>query len=141
VAAVVTGDQNQQGPPSKVPGRRRERLSYSQRLHDPKDFQRVYNAQNVVRAQNVVLFFAPNGMPQSRLGVSVGTKYGNAVRRNRIKRVFRAAFRKCQKSLPASFDYVLVPRMGVKEYSTAEVERSLRGMLKKIIVQEPKPAK
>jgi ribonuclease P protein component len=125
----------------KVPGRRRERLSHRQRLHDPKDFQRVYAAQKVVRAQNVVLFFAPNGMKFSRLGVSVGTKYGNAVRRNRIKRVFRAAFRHCQHSLPAGNDYVLVPRMGVKEYNTAAVEQSLRGMLKKIDLPEKQSGK
>ena len=102
-------------------GGKRERLTYSQRLHDPKDFQRVYAAQKSIHAQNVVLFLCPNGLPASRLGVSVGTKHGNAVRRNRIKRVFRAGFRKMQHQLPAGFDYVLIPRKGVADYSTASV--------------------
>ena len=106
-------------------GAKGERLTYSQRLHDPREFQKVYAAQKAIHAPNVVVFFCPNGLNRARLGVSVGTKHGNAVRRNRIKRVFRAAFRNCQNLLPAGFDYVLVPRKGVKEYSTEGVRATL----------------
>jgi len=107
----------------------RERLRYSQRLHDPRDFQRVYAAQKSIHAPNVVVFLCPNEMKAARLGVSVGTKHGNAVRRNRIKRVFRAAFRKMQRVLPGGFDYVFVPRKGVAEYSTASVCQALERIL------------
>jgi len=121
-------------------GSKRERLTFSQRLHDPKDFQRVYAAQKSVHAPNVIVCFCLNGMPISRLGVSVGTKHGNAVRRNRIKRVFRAAFRKMQHELPTGFDYVLIPKKGIAEYSTLTVLSSLERMLteakfKRLIVE------
>jgi ribonuclease P protein component len=113
-------------------GGKRERLTYSQRLHDPREFQKVYAAQKVIHAPKVVVFFCPNGTQHARLGVSVGTKHGNAVRRNRIKRVFRAAFRQTQNVLPIGFDYVLVPRKGVKEYTTADIREALEKMASRV---------
>jgi len=104
---------------------RKRRLSHAQRLHAPRDFERVYAGKQAVHASEVVVFYSPNGMQRARLGVSVSTKHGNAVRRNRIKRVFRAAYRQCQSILPQGFDYVLIPRKGVKEYSTALVAAAL----------------
>lgn len=102
-----------------------ERLPYSKRLHDPKEFQRVYDTKTAVHGPLVVVFVRANGRPTARLGVSVSTKHGNAVRRNRIKRVLRAAFRQARESLPSGVDYVFVPRKGVKEFSTAAVRASL----------------
>jgi len=46
----------------------------------------------------------------ARLGLSVGKKvWKSAVRRNRVRRVFREAFRLEQHRLPAGFDLVLIP--------------------------------
>ena len=69
--------------------------------------------------------YCPNGLGYSRLGVSVGVKHGNAVKRARIKRVFRAAFREARNDLPKGFDYVLIPRKGVAEYVSARIKTAL----------------
>lgn len=116
---------------SKAQSARREGLTYAQRLHDPKEFERVYAVRKAVRTPKVVVFLCPNGMADARLGVSVGRKHGNAVRRNRIKRVFRAAFRLCRAQLPGGLDYVLVPRQGVKDYTTAGVREILLASAKR----------
>jgi len=102
-----------------------ERLPYSKRLHDPNEFQRVYDAKTAVHGPLIVIFVRANGRSTARLGVSVSSKHGNAVRRNRIKRVLRAAFRQAQSSLPPGVDYVFVPRKGVKDFTTALVRASL----------------
>jgi ribonuclease P protein component len=82
----------------------------------------------------VVICYCANGLKVARLGVSVGVKHGNAVRRNRIKRVFRAAFRLSQTVLAGGVDYVLIPRLGVKEYTTKAVCEALLAAGKKLKV-------
>ena len=110
---------------------RRERLRPSQRLHDPREFEHVYAGKKAVRLPSVVVCFCINDLGLSRLGVSVSSKNGNAVRRNRIKRVFRAAFRHSQRVLPVGYDYVLIPRKEV-EYSTELVIAALEEAARKI---------
>lgn len=45
-----------------------------------------------------------NGLPYSRFGLVVSRRHGNAVRRNRIKRVLREAFRLTRHELPVGLD-------------------------------------
>ena len=86
------------------------------RFSFPKKKRLISNSQfkavldNGRRRINGVLMFymAKNDLEYSRLGVSVGKSYGNAVVRNRLKHLMREAFRQNQHQIPAGFDYVLM---------------------------------
>ncbi len=86
------------------------------RLTFPKKKRLVSNSQfkavmaNGRRRSNGVLalYMARNDCEYSRLGVSVGKSRGNAVVRNRLKRLMREAFRQNQERIPAGFDYLLM---------------------------------
>ena len=126
-----------EGPP-------RGRLSKSslarfQRLHQPKEFERVYAARQAVHTSGLVVFACPNGLSFARLGVSVGSKHGNAVRRNRIKRVLRAAFRLSRHLLPPGNDYVLVPKRAGGECTTAAVCEVLERVARKLRNKDERP--
>ena len=64
------------------------------------------------------------------LGICVSKKHGKSVKRNRIKRLLREAFRAVCPALGGQYSVVLIPKQA-EEYSLAAFEKSLRSALKK----------
>ena len=82
-----------------------------QRLLSREDFDRVYK-QDHFAANDVLVIRARRNSSNSRLGLAVSKKVGNAVVRNRWKRRIREAFRLQQDVLPTGLDIVVRPRKG-----------------------------
>jgi ribonuclease P protein component len=80
----------------------------SKRLVSNRQFKAVFDSNECFSNGFLVLFVSPNGCSCRRFGVSVGKSCGNAVVRNRLKRLLRAVFQQSQDQIPAGFDYVLV---------------------------------
>jgi ribonuclease P protein component len=74
------------------------------------DFERAYRQGARARGAIVALVVCPNGLPHARLGLSVGRAiWKSAVRRNRIRRIFREAFRLSYAELPPGVDVIMIP--------------------------------
>jgi ribonuclease P protein component len=79
------------------------------RLLRPSDFERVFAARNSAANPWLVMYGAANDIGHPRLGITVSRKIGNAVERNRWKRLLRDAFRRSQYDLPP-LDLVCIAR-------------------------------
>ena len=86
------------------------RFGRSRRIILTRDFARAYEARRSGVDQNLAVYAVPNGLTQSRLGLSVSRRVGDSVARNHIKRLLREAFRTSLGELPEGFDLVAVVR-------------------------------
>jgi ribonuclease P protein component len=87
-----------------------EQFPARQRIRSGSEFRRVYASKVRVTEGGMLIYGCLNGLGYPRLGLSVSRKVGNAVARNRWKRLLREAFRKSRADLPAGIDLVIVPR-------------------------------
>ena len=84
------------------------------RLRRPADFERVYAERRTASDGRLTVCCRTNGLAYSRLGLSVSSRIGNAVVRNRWKRLLREAFRLRRAVLPVGVDLVAIPRGGIE---------------------------
>lgn len=98
-------------------------------LKDNKAFLKCYKKGRFAADKIVAAYFVPNGSPYNRFGITAGKKQGNAVTRNRIKRIVRAAYRQTEAEFPIGYDIVFVGRNDIGEKKTQDIERFIRKRL------------
>lgn len=96
------------------------------RLRTPAEFDAVFAFKRSAADGTLVVYAMPNDLPHPRLGLSVSRKNGNAVVRNRLKRLYREAFRLTRAELPNA-DLILIPRRR-PEPTLDEVKASLKAL-------------
>ncbi|WP_453992625.1 ribonuclease P protein component [Bacillus nitroreducens] len=100
------------------------------RIKKNQDFQTVFKSgKSSANRQFVVYVLEKEGQEHFRIGLSVSKKLGNAVTRNRIKRLIRQFFLE-HKTQVKERDYVIIARKPVVEMSYEEVKKSLLHVLK-----------
>jgi ribonuclease P protein component len=93
-------------------------------LRRSADFRRVYDRRRSVSDVWLIVYACENALPYLRLGLSVSRKVGNAVQRNRLRRLYREAFRLTRHEMPTGLDLVLIPRRS-EAPTLEELKRSL----------------
>jgi ribonuclease P protein component len=102
----------------------RETFRPREHLRRPADFRRVYDRRRSASDEWLIVYACENNLPYLRLGLSVSRKSGQAVFRNRLRRLYREAFRLTRNELPSGLDLVLIPRTR-NEPTLADLKSSL----------------
>lgn len=88
------------------------------------EFRRIYAKGKCGVTSFLVVYARPNRYGHNRLGVTVSTKLGHAVVRNRVRRRIREIFRLNQASLAQGYDVIVVARTRAVGAEYRQLERA-----------------
>lgn len=98
------------------------------RVKSETDFQKVFHSgKSKANRQFVVYKLPKKGQKHFRVGISVGTKLGNAPIRNKIKRRIRHALMELDKEYDFNheLDFIVIARNPVPSMEYTEIKKSL----------------
>lgn len=90
----------------------------SARVRRRADYRRIQASRSRVHSRHFLVVIVPG--PAQRLGITVTKKIGNAVVRNRVKRVLREVFRRNRGLFPLGTDIVFIAKAGAGELRYAD---------------------
>ena len=97
----------------------------SDRLRRDAEFKQVLVNGRIYPGRECLVRILPNDTGQARLGIGSPRRYGNAVRRNRFRRLVREAFRRLRPELDA-LDVLVTPRKGLVHPTLEGLVRDLQ---------------
>ena len=106
------------------------RIKTTVSLKKNHEFRRLYARGKTRSDPYLAVYCRRNGRADlNRLGITVGTKIGGAVQRNRLRRRLREAYRINESRLRLGYDLVIVGRVRASHAEFQRLERSLLGLL------------
>ncbi len=113
-------------------------MHHSHRLKKNEEFQAVFQrGKSAANQQFIVYSLVQDGQAVFRIGISVSKKIGNAVVRNRVKRLIREAISSLEEAIIAGIDLVVIARPGTQDMSLQSLKSSLQHALKRAKVLKP----
>jgi ribonuclease P protein component len=111
------------------------------RLTRSTDFGRVRRSGKSYAHPLVVLITSKNQLKSTRFGVAAGKSVGNAVKRNRAKRLIRAALMPLLGEISPGWDIVILARQPLASADVHQTSFALRKILKRanLLIKMPSP--
>jgi ribonuclease P protein component len=111
-----------------------QRFRPQDRIRKRSEYQALYEKARRIPSRSFVLFVRANDSGRPRLGITVTKKIGDAVRRNRAKRLLREIFRRHKNELQ-DVDIVVNGRAPLPGAEYGRLEAELLGCLRPFLKQ------
>jgi ribonuclease P protein component len=103
----------------------RERFPKSARLRKRPEFLKLSRTGRKIHSAHFVILSGSNDSSETRLGITVSGKVGNAVARNRIKRSLREFFRRRRHELGTGLDFLVIARTNASQISSRKIAEEM----------------
>ena len=115
-----------------------QRFSKSRRVRRRAEFTRVFDLGLRAPGRYLTVLMGPNKAGTARLGIVASKKLGDAVHRNRAKRLIREVFRQAL-PLPAEqgVDVLVIPRRELFDATYSSLQSDFRGAIKRCAARLP----
>ena len=100
------------------------------RLRNNREFKKVYNNGNNYWNRNLILYKKKNDLEETRLGITITKKFGNAVVRNRVRRRLNEIYRLNLYRIKDGYDLVIIPKKNVIDLPYEKLKSALEHILK-----------
>ena len=108
-------------------------MQFSVPIKKNYEFRRVYNKGKSAATSCVVVYCKPyRAADKNRLGITVGTKIGKAVVRNKIRRRIKEIYRLNEGKLKSGYDIVIVARVRSRDAEYLELEKDILKLCAKL---------
>mgnify|MGYP001533395844 FL=1 len=104
------------------------------------EFRRIYRKGKSAVSPQLVIYCQRNRRGHSRLGVSVSTKLGCAVVRNRVRRRIREIYRLNKAKMLPGYDLIVVARVRVVETDYQKLDRTYLRLLEQLDLLREDPS-
>lgn len=101
-------------------------------VKENKEFTNIINTCKYSKDPNLVIYYKDNNLEYDRYGISISTKFGNAVERNLYKRRVRSIIDTNKKNYHIKRDYIIIIRKACKEGSYSSIKESYNSLMNKI---------
>ena len=110
------------------------RFRKQEHLRRTTDFRRVYDRRRSASDRWLIVYACENALDHNRIGLSVSRKVGQATHRNRLRRLYREAFRLTRHEMPTGLDLVLIPRSS-EEPTLEDLKASLPKLVRHVALK------
>ena len=108
-------------------------MGHVQTLNLNREFKRLYGRGKSSVHPILVTYRMKNRLGCNRIGITAGKKVGNAVSRNRARRLIREAYRQLEPQLPVGWDLVFVARTRTTLCKMDAVKAAMEQHLNKLL--------
>ena len=107
-------------------------MKFTDSLKNNYEFRRLYAKGQSARSPLMVVYCRRNKVQKNRLGITVSTKIGKAVVRNRIRRRLKEIYRLQEEKIQPGYDVVLVARTRSRYAPYRALERDFARLAEKL---------